>query len=229
MLAMAHAGGIHDGATVALKLVDHIVSDVNKIADRADQETRSHLLDLSDRLRSLVPNDDGWITGRKEAVTWIPSAVDNAPDGRRVVTETFSDLVPHLLWETPYAAVDSTPELRHFWANYTAAVVAAPADTGWAPGPLVPSPGAELALFVTVQGADTVYPAHGHPAVEIYGVVSGTGYWLRGFEGFRPRRPGEVFLHSANMVHATTTVEEATISWVAWLSDLESPPTLVDE
>ncbi len=226
---MAQAGGIHDGATVALRLVDHIVGDVDNVAGHSDVETSSYLLTLSDRLRRLVPNENGWVRGHKDAVSWIPSAASKAPDDHRPMADAFADLAPHLLWETPYESADRTPELLHFWANYTAAVVTAPADSGWASGPLVPSPGAELALFVTVQGAETVYPAHRHPAVEVYGVVSGTGHWLRGAEGFRPRRPGEVFLHRSNMVHATTTMEEATISWVAWLSDLESSPALVSD
>ncbi len=218
--------GNADLATLALDLVRHIRVDVNRALVGATDSEATFFGRLDDRLAELLPSGTAVEPGGDDSLQWLSVALGLVPPDHRSMMQAVIDIAPHLTWSTPYASVDASGELDHFKANYTYARLTATDAEAGSTGPLTCRGGRELALFVTVQGPETAYPLHHHPAVEIYGVIAGTGQWLRGSESFRPRRAGEVFLHTTEMVHATTTTSEPTISWAAWLNDLETPPVL---
>jgi mannose-6-phosphate isomerase-like protein (cupin superfamily) len=184
-------------------------------------------------LRTLLENLDNTeykgpviVASHEAADRWLAEAVTAAPSQQADFAQAFAACAPMLHWNKSYPDLSPTPELDRYWANYCFAMVAGPDEIGREAGPC-PFRSEEMALFLLVQGADVVYGRHHHPAVEVYGIVSGTGSWLRGDEGYRPRPPGQIFVHHPNVVHATTTEAEPIISWAAWLSDLQTAPVMI--
>ncbi len=179
-------------------LLDHITADIDMAID--------HEADAADRstLRRLR----------------------TAPPSHQPMAEAYTSCAAHLHWNQSYANEQPSAEMEYFWSNYTYATVAIPTEGVFPPGPYHAADG--FALYLVCQGADLVYPEHHHPAVEVYGIVSGTGNWMRGGEGQRLRQPGSVFVHQSSMGHATTTNAEPTISWAAWLDDVTTPAAFSD-
>ncbi len=212
-------------APAASKLLAHIRADVDRALVGATDEEAESFTELNDRLATLTPDAAAPTGSHDLALDWLPAAEQFAPASHRSMLRAVIDLAPHLTWLTPYESVEGSPQLDHFRSNYTSAPLT-DACLRNVSAPLGGPGSTQVALFLTVQGADVVYPAHHHPAVEIYGIIAGAADWLRGGEGFRPRRPGDVFLHSSETVHATTTRSEPVVTWVAWLDRFETPPEL---
>lgn len=217
-------------AEKALKLVDFIIADVqaarNSASDLSDEHDR--VLDtLAAGLKKMMPGPAmAGTPADHPAKGWLDAAVDVAPPHHQDMARAFAAAAPHLDWHTAYSRVEGSPEFDEFRSNYTYAPVAVADGLLARPGPLPVPDITGPSLFLVIQGPGQIYPGHRHPAVEIYGVVAGTADWYRGGEGFRPRSPGEVFVHDSQMVHATTTNDEPTISWAAWFGDLTTEPTL---
>ena len=86
---------------------------------------------------------------------------------------------------------------------------------------------AALDSLIDAQAVGLILPA---PAlVEAYSVIGGTARWRRGDEEWITRPPGSVIVHEAGMLHATHTVTEPTLVWVAWTTDAECEPEIVPE
>jgi mannose-6-phosphate isomerase-like protein (cupin superfamily) len=64
------------------------------------------------------------------------------------------------------------------------------------------------------------YPAHAHPAPEIYFVMSGTAQWTVGDETF-VAKPGMAIYHASNMPHrmVNTGTEPLQTIWFWWAPD----------
>ena len=85
-----------------------------------------------------------------------------------------------------------------------------------------------LGVYLTLQAPDVAYPAHAHPAVELYQVVSGTATWWRTSDGQQRRLPGEVLLHGSGEAHAMRTWGMPLLSVCIWLDALDRPSRMVD-
>ena len=67
----------------------------------------------------------------------------------------------------------------------------------------------------TLLGKNTLYPAHYHPATELYVVLSGHAEWtLDGVS--KVRGPGEFILHPSNHVHSMRTSDEPLLALYTW-------------
>ena len=154
---------------------------------------------------------------------WLPDAVAGAPPLQLQLADAIRRAAPVLGWTTAYPTAPPTPEMRRFWEHYAFAPLVSPEGSPLGSAPLSST---VMSLYLVIQGPGVEYGRHHHPAVEVYGVVSGTARWLRGADGYRSRSPGDVFVHHPEMVHATTTGDEPTLSWAAWLGDLRSMPSL---
>ncbi len=220
-----------DGSEAELhRLLEHIKMAVTAGAaptapgpDTADED-RAVLLRLAAALADVSYAAPVTPIGHRAVDRWLAAAAALSPDHHTDFADRFMSCAALLHWNTAYADLPVAAGIERFRSNYSYAALVAPADGFCPPGPLRSD---QLALFLVVQGASVDYQRHHHPATEIYGVVSGTGWWLRGDEGYRPRQPGEVFVHQPGVVHATTTRREPTMSWVAWLDDLRTPATMV--
>ncbi len=215
---------VADRSDAFASLLAHVKSAIRATVVRSpDAPDRGVLDELLVALESVEFVDGAPPSTHQAVDRWLADAVAKVPPEHADFAETFMRCADMLDWVSPYTDLESTPQLEHFWANYASTCVIAPTGNERLTGPFRSS---QVSMFLTLQGPDVVYDRHHHPAVEIYGIVSGTGNWLRGDEGVRPRSPGEVFVHQSNMVHATTTVAEPTITWVAWLGDLNTPPAM---
>ena len=126
---------------------------------------------------------------------------DSALDaGARSAAESLSAalraLGPSLSW-TQNPNYRRRPPSPAFLENYGYAVIAGPAD---GPPGLVLDP--RLALGVLLLGPGTLYPLHGHPAVEIYCPVTLDAEWWLGDGPWRREPPAAIIYHGPSVRHA---------------------------
>lgn len=73
-----------------------------------------------------------------------------------------------------------------------------------------------IAVGFLLLGPGVEYPAHSHPAAEVYHVVSGIAAWRRGTEPLAVRMPGAAIHHAPNVVHLTRTAAEPLLALYCW-------------
>jgi mannose-6-phosphate isomerase-like protein (cupin superfamily) len=91
---------------------------------------------------------------------------------------------------------------------------------GWGEilGPEAPYHDEHFCFGFTLLGKNTLYPAHYHPATELYVVLSGLAVWtLDGVS--KVRGPGEFILHPSNHVHSMQTKDEPLLALYTWSGD----------
>jgi quercetin dioxygenase-like cupin family protein len=134
-----------------------------------------------------------------------------APGLRRALRDA-----AHLLpWHYFYPSRADSPDLA---AEIAFAEIVGP--QGWADSPAI-------RVGLTLIGPGTYYPAHAHPAVELYAVLSGTAEWTaHGNPAARP--PGAWILHESGTPHAMRTVAETLLAVYSWTGDLQSPSVYVE-
>jgi len=119
------------------------------------------------------------------------------------------------------------PPTPSFLANYGYAVLAGP--PGGAPA-LVSDP--HLAFGVLLLGPRTEYPAHHHPAAELYVPLSRADWAKANAAGgeaeYVSREPGCVIHHPPNLVHATRTRDTPLAALYLWAGDLATYARLAD-
>ncbi|MEQ9885039.1 dimethylsulfonioproprionate lyase family protein [Pectobacterium zantedeschiae] len=86
-----------------------------------------------------------------------------------------------------------------------------------------------LAVGLTLIAPETHYPAHCHPATEIYLPLAGTGLWSMENEDYFPRHPGELIFHRSRATHATQAQEEPVLALYIWHGDIRSPSEWLPE
>jgi quercetin dioxygenase-like cupin family protein len=82
---------------------------------------------------------------------------------------------------------------------------------------------ADIHVGLTLMAPHTSYPAHAHPAVEVYLVVSGSAIWQAGDAAATRQPPNAVIFHPSNVPHAMTTDVEPLLAIWTWRGDLASP------
>jgi hypothetical protein len=81
-------------------------------------------------------------------------------------------------------------------------------------------------LGLTLIAPGHFYPAHHHPAVELYTLVTGESDWT--LEGITTRRlPGERILHESHAVHAMRSLATPLLAIYSWTGDVRSPSRYV--
>ena len=82
-------------------------------------------------------------------------------------------------------------------------------------GPEAPFRRDSVCLGLTLIGPETLYPAHRHPAVELYLVAAGTATWtLDGVSRDYP--PGAFILHPSQAIHAMRTHAGPLLAIYSW-------------
>ena len=82
---------------------------------------------------------------------------------------------------------------------------------------------------LTLQGPEISYASHWHPAIEFYGVLSGTGEWQVD-DGEWVRQPaGSLIYHASNQPHAIRTLAEPILTFFAWYGDLKTFSVLTEK
>jgi mannose-6-phosphate isomerase-like protein (cupin superfamily) len=112
-------------------------------------------------------------------------------------------IAPSLPWHYNYPLHKNLPELGQ--------------DIAFAEiiGPEAPFRSDSVCLGLTLIGKEILYPAHYHPAIELYYVVTGTATWtLNGISHNSP--PGTYILHPSMSIHAMETREEPLLAIYTW-------------
>jgi hypothetical protein len=94
-------------------------------------------------------------------------------------------------------------------------------------GPDGPLTAPDCRIGFTLMAAETFYPMHAHPAVELYLVIAGRAQWMTPTTQ-RIVPPGGLVLHRANEPHAMRTAAEPLLALYGWQGDLLSPARYVD-
>ena len=111
--------------------------------------------------------------------------------------------LPFLPWKYNYEPRADMPDLGN--------------RMGWGEilGPEAPYHDEHFCFGFTLLGKNTLYPAHYHPATELYVVLSGLAVWtLDGVS--KVRGPGEFILHPSNHVHSMQTKDEPLLALYTW-------------
>lgn len=81
---------------------------------------------------------------------------------------------------------------------------------------------ARLRVMLLALGAQTHYPAHRHPAVELYLPLAGRADWQAGLESpYESRAPGTPIYHPGLQWHATRTGDEPLLALCLWRGALD--------
>lgn len=95
-------------------------------------------------------------------------------------------------------------------------------------GPAGLLPSDDLRFGLTLIAPGTRYPAHAHPAIEIYLVVAGSALWQKGPDEPRVQPPGALILHPSGVRHAMQTEDDPLLAIYSWRGDLASPSVYLD-
>lgn len=76
-----------------------------------------------------------------------------------------------------------------------------------------------VALGFFLMGRNLHYPAHYHPAAELYHVLSGRANWSQDHGPWAKRNPGSVIYHRSNENHSMQTNAETLFALYCWEGD----------
>ena len=142
-------------------------------------------------------------------LTFWPACLPDAPDP---AADALRALTPGLRWRQNPTYRDSK-----FLASYGYAEIAGPSGLIAAPG---------LSLGILLLAPATLYPAHRHPAEEIYLPLQ-PAFWQHGDAGpWRRQPPGTVIHHPSMLAHAMCSDSQALPALYLWRGDLATPATL---
>ena len=87
----------------------------------------------------------------------------------------------------------------------------------------------DIRLGIYWHDRDTFYPSHRHNAVELYHVLSGTGFWQHLSPTWVPRPAGSFILHGSREDHATRSEAEPILTLWSWTGDISFESYSMDE
>ena len=136
----------------------------------------------------------------------VSAFIDAALNGGGATTALIDAIRPvrrHLPWKYNYESRPDLPDLgqRMGWAEII--------------GPEAPFRSEAVCLGLTLIAPNSNYPAHCHPATELYHVITGTATWiLNGIPHTYP--PGAYILHPSQSVHAMQTGNKPLLALYTW-------------
>lgn len=183
----------------------------------AGREKEARLADELDRCINLIDQVDKSYTHQGTSaevpgLAYLPSALDlavkNNPFG---IVEALRSIVDQLNWSRFYEEDEWNRSFINRCAN------------GSCIGPLGILKSNDLVLDIFVLGPHTLYPPHGHAAVEIYYILCGHPLFQIDNSPWEEKPPGFFSFHPSNIVHATRTTNEPMLSVIVWRGDIRSP------
>ncbi|MCW2276492.1 hypothetical protein GJ654_20120 [Rhodoblastus acidophilus] len=184
------------------RLVARLRARLNRADGRAGREA-VHVQRLLDR---IAHDPAPYGANAHPLVRHLPAALAGLERDAPDLAALLGPLAAGLPWRHGYEA---SAELADLHLNM-----------GWAEfvGPAAPWRSDEVCLGLTLIGPNTHYPAHQHPAVELYHVLTGVAEWSSHW-----RRPGAFVLHDSNQIHAMRTGDEPLLALYTWSGDVVSP------
>ena len=136
-------------------------------------------------------------------IRWIEDSAKHGSSETANLLKALKPALPFLPWKYNYEPRADMPNLCN--------------QMGWGEilGPEAPFHDDHFCYGFTLLGKNTFYPAHYHPATELYVVLSGHAEWtLDGVS--KVRNPGEFILHPSNHVHSMQTSDEPLLALYTW-------------
>jgi hypothetical protein len=146
-----------------------------------------------------------------------PAALAGAAAIDRKLADALTGLSPALGWRQNPNYMRKPPG-ADFLDGYGYAVIAGP-------GGLVAAP---IAMGVLLLAPGLLYPAHAHPAEEVYLVLDGASRWWREGEGWRDPMGGAAVHHPTRLAHAMQAGAAPLLAIYLWRGDLETNAALTD-
>lgn len=148
---------------------------------------------------------------------WLPAMIKGARGGPlAAIAEAFAAIEPWSRWR-------QNP-------NYTAETIGPAFLDNYGYVELVgrgrPWPSERLAVGFLALGPEARYPAHQHPAAEVYHVVSGIAEWRKGAAPLASRPLGAAIYHAPGVVHETRVLMEPLLALYCWTGDINVAATL---
>src|SRR5690349_1014186 len=153
-----------------------------------------------------IPEDEAGAEFPLAVLQKLPEALAVAREAAPDLAEPLSRMAPALHWTQSYR---DRPPSRDFLDRYGYAQFTGP---GQVPTLMTSD---RLAFGVLLLAPGTLYPAHAHPAEELY-VPLAPARWLRGEEKWRERQAGDLVHHSSGMVHATEAGTAPLLALYLW-------------
>ena len=136
-------------------------------------------------------------------IRWIEDSAKHGSSETANLLKALKPALPFLPWKYNYEPRTDMPDLGN--------------RMGWGEilGPEAPYHDEHFCFGFTLLGKNTFYPAHYHPATELYVVLSGHAEWtLDGVS--KVRGPAEFILHPSNHVHSMQTRDEPLLALYTW-------------
>ena len=189
-----------DGALVALR-------EVARAGGASASPTGEVWRTVSDELVRLGP-PVAVVPRAVPVCTALPTHADDP------LTAALLPLLPHLRWDRN-ASYDDPHFLERY--GYCELVGAGP----WS--------SSAVRVGVLLLAAQTQYPAHAHPAEEIYLVLQGSARWSVAGAAAREVGPGAVVHHPAHAAHAMRALAAPLLALYCWRGAIASPARLVPD
>ncbi len=154
-----------------------------------------------------VPSLTGTFNPSRLPVTaFMEEALENGFPEARPLLDALAKAVPVLPWKYNYEPRADLPDLglQMAWAEII--------------GPEAPCVSNRFCFGFTLIAPESLYPAHFHPAVELYYVLSGTAEWSLAGKSTR-HQPGSFILHPSNAIHAMKTGDTPLLAMYTWSGD----------
>ena len=141
-----------------------------------------------------------------------------AGSSSEMVARALLVVTDELNWHVSSTDCQSDPDIAVFSRKFASACVIGN-------GGLLPSD--QVAAGVSLQGRDTYYPPHAHPAEESYWIIGGDGDWKVGTQPWFAVKPGDSIYHESGARHAMQTNEQPLLAVWLWTSHLHSDVVIV--
>jgi len=206
----------HDDLLFPVDAVGALVAALGDILARAPKDLRPVVAPFATALGevhpagAVAPPLQTLVVGRH-----IPAALAAA---RGTAAEPLADaagtLAAEAFW-TQNPNYRRRPPDSGFLDGYGYFVVAGPAD-----GPPAFVETSSLAVGLLLLGPGTHYPAHRHPAEELYIPLAGDGEWQKGDGPWRTEPAGAVIHHPSGVPHATRAGKTPLLAAYLWRGEL---------
>ena len=177
----------------------------------ADDAVGRDLAKVISGLEPLPPLTGKFPPNRLAATRHLPAALQAGNESTADLLNAIGPVARRLPWRYSYPPRADAPNLGNEIAF--AELI----------GPEAPFQSDSICLGLTLIGPETLYPAHRHPAVELFFVVAGSAVWtLDGVSHEHP--PGTFILHPSQAVHAMHTHSEPLLAVYSWTgADVRTP------
>lgn len=181
------------------------------IGDAAVRREVDHALATAARLEPAAPAGARVNVG---AVKHLPGALEAARRGPgHAVADAIQAAADDLLW---YYGYKPRPGERDLSQDIAFCEILGPTTGSFR--------SMDTRLGFTLIGPRTHYPAHSHPATELYHLLAGPSTWIKAAVPSR-KEPSDFILHPSGVSHAMETQDSSLLSIYSWSGDILSPST----